>query len=282
MIPIESLYFKVTESEFMSKFLGGVLTFFVGGCFYYFIMASASYYYFFIKYKEYYAPKLDTSLFEVKREILTCVYNIFGEALLVSPLKMIVLRYSMTYHDISEYSLSYFLLSLVLFTVWVETWTYWAHRWLHTYPFLYRHFHYVHHSFVATSPYAGFAFHPIDSFLQALPTYTASFFFPVWWGVTMGHTVLISIWSISIHDHIPMVPCKLFLYAPHHTIHHDEGRLKNYGLMTSVWDRIMGTYEDPDKIYFGYKDAPVHYDEPYRFKTGMAGSISRQKKRKSM
>jgi len=279
---------SLSGSPLAGEFLSNFITFFFGGTFYYFLLAGFSYYYIFIRYKDHYAPKFDTTQFEVTREIKTCLWNLFGEALLVSPLKMIVLRYSMTYHDFSQYGLSYFLVSLVLFWAWVETWTYWAHRWLHSVPFLYRRFHYVHHSFVATSPFAGFAFHPVDSFLQAVPTYTASFFFPVYWPLTMLHTVMISIWSVSIHDHVPMMPCKLFLYAPHHTIHHDEGRMKNYGLFTSIWDRIMNTYEDPDHIYFGYKDAKVHQTKIYEFKTGLVGDRKRQErlekmqKRKSM
>lgn len=264
------------------QYILGFLTFFIGGCFYYFLFAGLSYYYFFVKYKDYYAPEFDKNQFELKREMKACVSNIFGEALLVSALKILVFKYSMTYTNFFDYSIPYFIFSMILFTIWTETWTYWIHRWLHTYDFLYRHLHYIHHSFVATSPFAGFAFHPVDSFMQALPTYTASFFFPVWWGTTMFQVVLISIWSVSIHDHVPLLPCKFFLYAPHHTIHHDEGRMKNYGLITSFWDRIMGTYEDPDHIYFGYKNAINKPEKIYTFKTGKnAGDLKLKKERES-
>lgn len=30
--------------------------------------------------------------------------------------------------------------------------------------------------------------------------------------------------------------------------------MMNYGKFTSVWDRMMGSYEDPDRINFGWKE----------------------------
>ncbi len=53
---------------------------------------------------------------------------------------------------------------------------------------------------------------------------------------------------------MPALPFKLFLYSTHHTIHHEPGRggMKNFGKFTSIWDRIMGSYEDPDRIEFGW------------------------------
>ena len=64
-----------------------------------------------------------------------------------------------------------------------------------------------------------------------------------------------TLWSILIHDNVPAMPCKLFLYATHHTIHHEKGKgsFKNYGKFTSIWDRIMGTYDDPDRVFFGWR-----------------------------
>ena len=69
----------------------------------------------------------------------------------------------------------------------------------------------------------------------------------------LGFSVITSIWAISIHDNVPLLPFKLFLYSTHHSIHHELGRgqMSNYGKFTSVWDRIMSTYWDPDRIEYG-------------------------------
>jgi lathosterol oxidase len=161
----------------------------------------------------------------------------------------------MIYYDVSEHSLWVIPLSIIFHIIWDETLTYWAHRFLHTYRFLYLKLHIVHHRSISITPFAGFAFHPLDAFLQALPTFTSSFFFPIHYNIFLGFSVATTIWAISIHDNIPAIPCKLFLYATHHTIHHEKGRgsFRNYGKFTSIWDRMMGSYEDPDRISYGWK-----------------------------
>lgn len=44
------------------------------------------------------------------------------------------------------------------------------------------------------------------------------------------------------------------MYSTHHSIHHlpGHGRKSNLGHMTTVWDRIVGTYEDPEFADYGW------------------------------
>lgn len=37
--------------------------------------------------------------------------------------------------------------------------------------------------------------------------------------------------------------------------------MTNYGKFTSVWDRMMGTYWDPDRINYGWKDQDVRINK---------------------
>ncbi|CAK73092.1 unnamed protein product (macronuclear) [Paramecium tetraurelia] len=37
--------------------------------------------------------------------------------------------------------------------------------------------------------------------------------------------------------------------------------MKNIGKFTSVWDRIMGTYEEPDRINFGWNNQQNQLDK---------------------
>lgn len=72
----------------------------------------------------------------------------------------------------------------------------------------------------------------------------------------LGFSITTTIWAISIHDNVPLIPCKLFLYSTHHSIHHEVGRgqMTNYGKFTTIWDRIGNTYWDPDRIDFGWEE----------------------------
>lgn len=178
----------------------------------------------------------------------------FG-SFLISALRMTLPRFSFIYYDVEEYGIAYLLLSIIFHISFDETFTYWIHRILHTNDYLYIKLHIIHHRSVDITPFAGFAFHPLDAFAQAFPTFVSCYFFPIHYNLILVYSILTTTWAISIHDNVPVLPIKLFLYSTHHTIHHERGYggNRNYGKLTTVWDRMMGTYEDPDRIYFGYE-----------------------------
>ena len=221
----------------------------------YFTLSISSYIYSYIYQKQKFLPELSTTDFKILHDIRWSVQNIIGEAFLVSVLRMWIPRYSMIYYSLSDYPLWMIPASIIFHILWDETLTYWAHRFLHTYRSLYLKLHIVHHRSISITPFAGFAFHPLDAFLQALPTFTSCFMFPMHFNAFLFFSVATTIWAISIHDNIPAIPCKLFLYATHHTIHHERGQgsFRNYGKFTTIWDRMMGSYEDPDRINYGWK-----------------------------
>lgn len=161
--------------------------------------------------------------------------------------------YSKAQYDWSSIT-AYLPLYLCFHIVFDEFLTYWAHRLLHT-PTLYRHLHSIHHSSKAVTPYSGFAFHPLDAFAQALPVFTSCFFVPLPIDLILAHGILTSVWAISIHDNVNMVPFKGILYAGSHSIHHFPwGEHYNYGKITSVCDRLYGSYCDPEGITgYGFK-----------------------------
>jgi len=61
--------------------------------------------------------------------------------------------------------------------------------------------------------------------------------------------------------------------------------MRNYGKFTSVWDRIMGSYQDPDRIDFGWEKQKERQDK-FKKLNDYYGKIvkdksSRNKKRKT-
>ena len=153
---------------------------------------------------------------------MSCI-NVFVESFLVAGLRMLWPRYSLIYYDINEYSYWYLGIGFLLHVIYDETLTYWVHRWMHTFPYLYKILHTYHHKSTDVTPFSGFAFHPLDAFAQALGTFTSCFFFPVHINITTIMSIFTSAWAINIHDNVSLFPCKLFLYSTHHTIHHEIG-----------------------------------------------------------
>jgi lathosterol oxidase len=70
------------------------------------------------------------------------------------------------------------------------------------------------------TPFTGFAFHPLDAFIQAVPVFTSCYFIPLPIDLILLHGFITSLWAISIHDNVNLLPFKGILYAGSHSIHH--------------------------------------------------------------
>ena len=83
------------------------------------------------------------------------------------------------------------------------------------------------------------------------------FFISVPYDFVFLHLVLSGVWVVSVHDNINLIPFRGILDATCHTIHHYPwGQNYNLGKMTSVCDRLFGTYCNPDKLDgYGYQNS---------------------------
>ena len=111
-----------------------------------------------------------------------------------------------------------------------------------------KHFHKAHHNWKVPTPFASHAFHPVDGFLQSAPYHIFVFLFPMNKITYLGLYVIVNVWSTSIHDGLYMVPkgLKPFINgAANHSVHHLFFDC-NYGQYFTLWDRIGGSYLDPD------------------------------------
>lgn len=132
-----------------------------------------------------------------------------------------------------------------------DAWFYWLHRALHWRP-LFRVAHLTHHRSKTPTPWAAYAFAPLEAFLEAV-------FLPLFMLLMSidGLTILIFLMHMmarnvighSGHELFPSGWTRLPVLSwittvTHHDIHHEKGRW-NYGLYFTWWDRWMGT-EHPD------------------------------------
>jgi sterol desaturase/sphingolipid hydroxylase (fatty acid hydroxylase superfamily) len=127
------------------------------------------------------------------------------------------------------------------------------HRIMHAVPFFRNHIHNVHHKYHHPFSWAGGWVHPVEDAIVIwtqmvtpmciIDTHplTVWFFVTLWVAFLMeehsGHDVWWSPWAL--------LPFGWGGGAVPHDIHHVKP-LKNLGFVLTVWDRMFGTYEEPE------------------------------------
>jgi sterol desaturase/sphingolipid hydroxylase (fatty acid hydroxylase superfamily) len=156
-------------------------------------------------------------------------------------------EYTFFYTDIAAYGWVYLLLSIPLTLLLHDTYFYWVHRLMHL-PFWYRKIHLTHHRSINPSPWAAYAFHPLEALLEAgimplllllMPLHPVSFF---------GFVTTMLIFNVYGHLGYELFPKSIYRHpvgkwlntSVYHNLHHEkfEG---NYGLYFTFWDRLCGT-----------------------------------------
>lgn len=131
----------------------------------------------------------------------------------------------------------------------LDTWQYFAHRYLHHNKFLYRHIHSQHHKLVVPYAFGALYNHPVEGLLLDTVGGALSF-------LVSGMTPRVSIFFFSfatiktVDDHCGLwLPGNLFhiLFrnnTAYHDVHHQlYGSKFNFSQPFFVtWDRILGTY----------------------------------------
>jgi len=156
----------------------------------------------------------------------------------------------------------------------IDLGVYIAHYLFHRVPILWE-FHKVHHSAEELNPVTLFRMHPVDLFLTALVvSILKGAAFAGMFYLAAKEPTAISILGLNLfffvfyivgynlrHSHIwlnyPMWLSRIFVSPAQHQIHHSSDPKhfdKNFGLMFSIWDQLMGTSYIPrkrEKLQFG-------------------------------
>ncbi|XP_031499731.1 delta(7)-sterol-C5(6)-desaturase-like [Nymphaea colorata] len=125
---------------------------------------------------------------------------------------------------------------------------YWTHRLMHDVRPLYKCFHATHHEFNkedTISPFAGYAFDPIDGIVQAAPQALALFVVPMHFVTHELLFVCKGVLAANAHDciHGKVWPV---MGGGYHKIHHTKSRY-NYGGYTILMDWLFGTLYEPEQ-----------------------------------
>lgn len=210
----------------------------------------------FIKYKKIQErfPKIN----DYAREIGYSVFTIFIFALV--PLFLIrnpvIGPFTTFYTDISSYSTFYFYAAFVIMLIVHDTYFYWIHRLMH-HPKLFKIFHLIHHKSINPSPWAAYAFHPLEALLEVGIVVVFLFTIPIHKFHLFFFFIFMIVYNVYGHLGYEIYPKgfnknrfgKWVNTSVNHNQHHQYFK-GNYGLYFLFWDRIMGTIrEDYDEQF---------------------------------
>lgn len=219
------------------------------GVFVYFICASLSYVFLFDK-TTFNHPKFLKN--QMRQEMVQATTSLPVMAIFTTPFFLTEVRGYAKLYDVAGVEgapgawYSYF--QIPFFILFTDFFIYWIHRGLH-HPILYKRLHKPHHKWVMPTPYASHAFHPIDGFSQSLPYHFFPFIFPLQKWAYVFLFIFINIWTVLIHDGEYVADSPIINGAACHTMHHLYFNY-NYGQFTTLWDRLGGSYRQPNPELF--------------------------------
>jgi len=189
-------------------------------------------------------PRMQDYRREIGYSILTfCVFATAAVAVFTDPLR----QYTRLYTNIADYGWPYFIASVVAIILLHDAYFYFAHRAMH-HPKIYRLFHRTHHRSTNPTPWAAFAFNPLEALVEAAPIVFFVCLFPVHPLAILTWLLFMTVYNVYGHLGWELYP----LNAPHHPIlkwlntsvshnQHHQFAHSNYGLYFTWWDRWFGT-----------------------------------------
>lgn len=160
------------------------------------------------------------------------------------------------YPEVDRRGWAWWWASLVLIVVAHDAWFYWTHRVLHHRRW-FRTVHGRHHASLHPTPWAAYAFHPVEALVQAM-------FLPLFLLAVPAHAGVLAIFLLHMILRNTIGHCAYELFpwrwtprgwlawvtpVSHHHFHHARNR-GNYGLYFTWWDRLCGT-EDSEYLRYG-------------------------------
>jgi len=155
--------------------------------------------------------------------------------------------YTTFYTDIRQYGLLYTILAFPLMLLIHDAYFYWMHRIMH-HPKLFRLFHLTHHKSNNPSPWAAYAFHPLEAVLESLIFVLFLFTIPVHSLHLKFFFIFSLVYNVYGHLGFELYPKNFTRHwfgkwintSVAHNMHH-QYFTGNYGLYFTIWDRAMGT-----------------------------------------
>lgn len=192
-------------------------------------------------------PERKQILTEIKYSLLT--FFVFASvAVLIRMAINSELLHTKVYRTFSEHSLGYYIATTIFVILFHDTYFYWMHRLMH-HPLFYERIHKVHHLSKDPTPWAAFAFHPLEAIIEigfvpilifTIPLHFTSLLFLSIWQIVfnvMGHLGFETFPARALQH--PLL--RWLNTSTNHNMHHKYVRC-NYSLYFSLWDTLMRTH----------------------------------------
>jgi Delta7-sterol 5-desaturase len=193
---------------------------------------------------QYKLPQRKDYLREIGYSLITMlIFSAVPIVLLRPPIK----EYTLFYTDVNQYPKLWFWLAFPIMLLLHDAYFYITHRLMH-HPFLFKWFHLVHHKSVNPSPWAAFAFHPLEALVEAgiiavfvfcipITSYHLFFFFLFMMVYNVyGHLG----WELYPKGFNKSLIGKWINTSINHNQHHQYFK-GNYGLYFLWWDKWFDT-----------------------------------------
>jgi sterol desaturase/sphingolipid hydroxylase (fatty acid hydroxylase superfamily) len=234
-------------SLYMSLFLRTMAEWFAFMFLVYFVMASAAYRILWVDRAEQLSHKRIQQ--KARRtpnpfsELSLSVQSLLLLAVMLGGVHVLTaLGWAKFYDEIGTHGIGYFWLSMGVIAVVHDTYYYWAHRWMHS-KLLFDRVHRVHHQFINPTPFASFAFHPLEGVIEIGILGALLLVMPVHpWAVAIYFTIHTALNVVSHlgFEFYPAWVSRWFITSTHHNLHHSRFT-GHYMLYFNIWDRAMGT-----------------------------------------
>lgn len=155
--------------------------------------------------------------------------------------------YTQVYKNFSDHSVGYFIFTVVAFIVLHDAYFYWTHRFMHIKK-LYPYVHIIHHKSHNPTPWAAFAFHPLEAIVEVGIVPIMVFIMPIHPFAILAWVLYMTSMNVLGHLGFELFPdgfasgkiTKWHNTSTHHNMHH-KFTTSNFGLYFNFWDRVMGT-----------------------------------------
>ena len=227
----------------------------------YFIIAGVAFLFWYVLLKKKIAFKKIQLRFptnkDYQREIFYSVITItifsFVPFVLLRPP---VRQYTLFYTDVHQYGMVWFWLAFPIMLVVHDAYFYFTHRLMH-HPKLFKYIHLLHHKSVNPSPWAAFAFHPLEAVVEVGILVIFIFCVPVCFFHLFFFFLFMMMYNVYGHLGWELYPKgfstsfigKWVNTSVNHNQHHQYFK-GNYGLYFLWWDRWFKTIREDYDIKF--------------------------------